>query len=276
VVKVGFHVSIAGGIDKAFDRAIARECNTFQIFTRNPRTWRSRELEKVEIDRFQRKREETKIYPIFAHMPYIQNLSSPVESVYERSVKSLLEEFRRCSLLGIPYVVTHLGSHLGTCEGKAVDRVVEGIKTVLQEDFDVGLLLENTAGSPNQIGSNFDDLNSIFVKVNDQRVGLCFDTCHAFVAGMNIGTEKGLEFILTQMQKIIGFNRLKLVHLNDSKNECGSHNDKHEHIGLGKIGVKGFRRIIKSELGRYPMIMETPVDDREDIDNMRMVRRLAV
>lgn len=276
MVKIGFHVSIAGSIDKAFDRAIALECNTFQIFTRNPRTWKSRELEKSEIDKFQQKMEETKISPIFAHMPYIQNLSSPVESVYERSVKSLQEEFRRCSLLGIPYVVSHLGSHLGTGKEKAVDRVVKGIETVLQEDFNVDLLLENTAGSPNQIGSNFDDLNTIFVKVNDHRVGLCFDTCHAYVAGMNIGTKKGLEFTLTQMQEIIGFNRLKLVHLNDSKNECGSHNDKHEHIGLGKIGVNGFRRIIKSKLGCYPMIMETPVDDREDIDNLRMVRRLAV
>lgn len=274
-MNIGFHVSIAGGIDKAFERALERKCTTFQIFTRNPRTWKSRDLNNSEIDRFNEKREETNLYPVISHMPYIQNLASPDEGVYKRSVESLVEEFRRCSLLNIPYVVTHIGSHLGTGKEKAIERIAHGIKTALQTEFNVEILLENSAGSSNQIGAYFNELNTIIQKVNDPRVGICFDTCHAYVAGMNIRTKKGLEKTLHDMSVYVGFNKLKLVHLNDSKNECGSHNDKHEHIGFGKIGEKGFKRILQSKLGKLPMIMETPVNERKDIDNMRTVRRLA-
>jgi len=155
-LKLGYHVSILGGIDKAVDRAVGLGCDTFQIFTRNPRSWKARDLDEATVEAFRKKRRDARLDPVFGHMPYILNLASPEEGVYRRSVESLAEGVRRCSVLGIPMLVTHIGSHLGT--GGGVPRVVAALRKVLDDGSDVTILLENGSGSKNGVGSRFEEL----------------------------------------------------------------------------------------------------------------------
>jgi len=277
-VKIGFHVSISGAIDRAVDRAMELGCDTFQIFTRNPRSWGFRLLKEDEIEAFREKRRRTGIDPVFAHMPYILNLASPNDEIYQRSVDSLIVELTRCSALEVPFLVTHLGSHLGAGTDLGIARIVDAIKIAYdRSDEPVTVLLENGSGSGNQVGSSFEELRLILEGVEDTgRVAVCFDTCHAFATGYELRTPEGLAETLVAFNDVIGFERLMCVHINDSVGSLGSGVDHHEHIGLGEIGDEGFRLILHSRLADVPMIMETPVDDRRsDADNMRKVRELA-
>ncbi|HEC56423.1 MAG TPA: deoxyribonuclease IV [Candidatus Syntrophoarchaeum butanivorans] len=279
MVKVGFHVSIAGSVDKAVDRAVAGGCDTFQIFSRNPRGWRIKELTPTEIELFIEKVKESRIYPPVDHMPYLPNLASPEEDVYRRSVDALITELERCGMLEIPYLVTHLGSHKGSGLENGYRRVADAINTAFSRvDNDVILLLENTAGTKNSVGGAFEDISAIMDLIDRiDRIGVCFDTCHAFVAGYEIRTREGLDATLKHFDEVIGLSQLKLLHINDTKGDLGSRLDRHEHIGLGMIGEDGFRVILRDpRLRDLPMILETPVDQRRgDLDNIRKVRELA-
>lgn len=278
MVKLGFHVSISGSIDMAVDRALELDCDTFQVFTRNPRSWASRELREGEAEAFRDKRGRSGIDPVFGHMPYILNLASPDEEVYGRSVESLREGLERCSSLGIPMLVTHIGSHLGKGSDLGVARVVEALDSALEgDDSNVVILLENGSGSKNKVGSSFEELSRILVKVNTpDRVAVCLDTCHAFASGYDLRTYEGLEGTLESFDAAIGLDRIRLVHLNDSVGGFGATIDHHEHIGLGELGLDGFRVIMTSSLVRLPMVMETPVDERRtNEENMRVARDLA-
>jgi deoxyribonuclease-4 len=277
MVKFGFHVSISGQIDKAVDRAVELGCETFQIFTRNPRSWSYNPLKDSEIEAFKDKRVKAGIEPVFSHMPYILNLASPNKEIYRRSIDSLAVELARCSLLDIPYVVTHLGSHLGSGAPQGVVHIIDAITTVLdQADGDTMILLENGSGSGNRVGSSFQELQSIIEGVDDhEHVGVCFDTCHAFSSGYELRTLQGLAETIEAFSNSVDFRRLKLMHLNDSVGGLGSGIDHHEHIGLGEIGEEGFKLILNSRLANAPMIMETPIDERRsDNDNMRLVKHL--
>ena len=277
LMKLGFHVSISGAIDRAVDRALELGCDVFQIFTRNPRSWSSRPLREGEVKAFREKRRRAGIDPVFAHMPYIQNLASPSDEVYGRSVNSLAEELNRCSVLGVPFLVTHMGSHLGSGIDAGIDRVACAINLALdRSDGSVAVLLENGSGSGSQVGSELGELLTILDAVDDERVAVCLDTCHAFAAGYELRTPEGLAETLEAFDAAVGFEWLKLVHLNDSLGGLGSGIDRHEHIGLGEIGDEGFRLILHSRLADVPMIMETPVDGRRsDADNMRRARELS-
>lgn len=278
-MRVGFHISIYGSIDRAVDRAFKLGCNTFQIFTRNPRQWKSTKLSLETIEAFALKAKNYDMTPVFAHMPYLPNLASPRDMVYERSVKTLISELERCNQLQIPYLVTHLGSHLGAGMKLGFMRLVNGINQAFKfSGGEVMLLLENTAGTRNSMGSNLEDIQHIVERLSHpERVGVCFDTSHAFAAGYDLRTQETVETTIDKIDKIIGFEKLKLVHLNDSKGEYNSQIDRHEHIGMGKIGEEGFRNILASRLGRLPLIMETPKDDRRgDIGNLDKVEDLAV
>lgn len=260
------------------DRALELGCDTFQIFTRNPRSWSSRPLRPGEAEAFKEKRRRSGIDPVFVHMPYILNLASPHDEVYRRSVGSLALELKRCAALSIPFLVTHLGSHLGAGAGGGVERVVDAINTVIGDlEGPAVILLENGSGSGNQIGSDFEELRLILDGVEDGgRVAVCLDTCHAFAAGYELRTPDGLDETLEAFEGAVGFEKLILVHLNDSLGGLGTGVDHHEHIGMGEIGEEGFRLILRSRLADVPMIMETPVDDRRsNDDNMRLVRELA-
>lgn len=278
MVELGFHVSISGAIDRAVDRALELGCDTFQIFTRNPRSWSFRAFREGEVEAFREKRRRAGIDSVFVHMPYIQNLASPNDEIYERSIDSLAAELARCSALYVPFLVTHLGSHLGAGADRGVARVVDAINTALDRSDDPPVvLLENNSGSGNQVGSCFEELRLILEGVEDtERVAVCFDTCHAFAAGYELRTLEGVTETLMAFDGTVGFEQLMLVHLNDSVGGLGSGVDHHEHIGLGEIGDEGFRLILHSRLADLPIIMETPIDDRRsDADNMRKARALA-
>ncbi len=279
MVKVGAHVSIAGSIDRAVDRAEEIGCDTFQIFSRNPRGWRAKEISEETAEEFKRKLHLSGMDPPVDHMPYLPNLATPKDDVYDKSVAALTGELERCELLGIPYLVTHLGSHLDASKEVGIERTAEAIITALSSvDNEVILLLETTSGSKNSVGGSFEDLADIMRRVDrDDRVGACFDTCHAFVAGYDLRTEEGLEETMEEFDRTVGLERIKVVHLNDSKGPLGSKLDRHEHIGLGEIGEEGFRLILGHPgIRTRPLILETPSDERrDDGGNIAKVRELA-
>jgi deoxyribonuclease-4 len=278
MVRLGVHISIAGGVDKAVDRAKAKECDLFQIFSCNPRGWRSKPLSEDEAERFIVKFKESGLNLAVDHMPYLPNLASPKEDVFAKSVETLATELMRCQMLGIPYLVTHLGSHLGAGWEQGLRRIASALETAFSSaENDVVLLLENTAGTKNSMGGSFQDIATIIDSLGARRLGVCLDTCHLFAAGYELRTAGGLETTLDQFESSIGLQMLKLLHLNDCRGAFGSHLDRHEHIGLGQIGEQGFRNILcHPALKGLPMILETPVDlRRDDSGNLRMARQLA-
>ena len=277
-VKLGLHLSIAGTIDRVVDRAVERGCDTLQMFSRNPRGWRSKKLGFREVESFRKKLKQSGIWPVVIHTSYLLNLASPKEDVYRKSVEALGDELRRAGELGVPYVVTHLGSHLGHGKKEGSKRIIASVNNSFSEvDNKVVLLLENTAGTRNSTGSSFEDIEYIASRIKDrERIGVCLDTAHAFAAGYDLVSRGAVEHTLQRFDETIGLKELKLVHLNDSKQGLGSRLDRHEHIGMGKIGERGFRNILKSPLGRLPLILETPVDERRsDVENLKVVRELA-
>jgi deoxyribonuclease-4 len=278
MVRVGVHVSIAGGIANAVDRAMKRGCDVFQIFSRNPRGWKYKDLKQKDIKSFILNLEKSGIGPAFDHMPYLPNLASSREEIYSQSVATLTAELLRCGQLHIPYLVTHLGSHLGLGREAGLRRIEEAIDAAFSKaDNSVILLLESTAGTKNRMGGSFEDMAAIIDALDSQRLGICLDTCHLFAAGYDLRTKEGLNQTLREFEGTIGLDRLELVHLNDSKGSLGSGLDRHEHIGLGAIGVDGFKAILAYEKIRdVPIILETPIDSRrDDIGNLKVVRELA-
>ncbi len=278
-MRVGFHVSISGSIDQAVDRARVSGYDTFQIFTRNPRGWKYTALEPDEVKNFKTKLRAAKIGPPVDHMPYLPNLSCPEQEVYEKSVATLVAEVERCTQLGIPFIVTHLGSHLGLGREIGLKRICDALNLALEKARgNLQILLENMAGQRNSMGSTFHDIKEILDGVKRKnRTAVCLDACHLYAAGFDLHTEKGVEQTFSKFDEVIGFEQLKVVHLNDSKGGLGSGLDRHEHIGMGYIGEKGFRAILHHKAVReMPMILETPVDDRCDNQgNLALVRKLA-
>ncbi len=279
-MQIGCHVSISGSIDKAVYNAVERECSAFQIFTRNPRGWHAKDLSDSDVTNFKEKLKASKIdrFAICAHMPYLPNLSTPKEDGFEKSVNTLISEVNRCGRLGIPYLVTHLGSHLGTGEEAGIKQLVKGLNKAGQTKNDVMILLENTAGQKNSVGANFEQLSEIFSQLKPvKKFGVCLDTCHAFVSGYDLRTEKSVKDTFAKFDNTVGFENLKILHLNDAKGEIGCNLDRHYHVGLGNIGEKGLAEVIKTaNKKKIPIILETPIDDvRDDFENIRKVKELA-
>jgi len=280
-MQVGMHVSIANGLDSSINNAVAMGCTAFQIFTRNPRGWTSKPLSKKDITNFKKRLVTSKIdrFATAAHMPYLPNFSSPEAVPFMRSLNSLIDEAKRCSKLGIPYLVAHLGSHKGIGEEKGIETVVKAFtKAAKETPSDVTFLLENNVGFKNSVGSDFEQIASIFFRLRPlDRFGICFDSCHAFAAGYDMRTEKAASLTLKKFDEIVGFKHIKLFHLNDSKGELGCNIDRHEHIGLGHIGTGGLGKVIKlANAKKIPIILETPIDDRcDDTGNMKKVKELA-
>jgi deoxyribonuclease IV len=280
-VKVGCHVSIAGSIDQAVDRAGKIGCDTFQIFTGNPRGWKVKPLEEDAVKTFRDKLTASGMSPAVAHMPYLPNLASPKEELYEKSCSALIRELGRCGALGTPYLVTHPGSHLGSGREKGTEKIAGAISSALERDKgNTCILVENTSGSRNSIGGTLEEISDILDGLSGdgkKRTGVCFDTCHAFAAGYDLSTKKGLEDLLDEFESLIGLKKLKVIHLNDSKGEVGGHLDRHEHIGLGDIGEEGMKNILtEKKLSHLPFICETPVNEtRDDKGNLAKVRELS-
>ena len=279
-MRIGCHVSISGSIDKAIDNAVERECSAFQIFTRNPRGWNAKEITEIDLKNFKEKLKNSKIdrMATYAHMPYLPNLSTPNNEAFEKSVKTLVNEVKRCEKIGIPYLVTHLGSHLGTGEKEGIKRLVKALLTVGKIKNNVMVLLENTAGQKNSVGSQFEQLAEIFFQLKpSKKFGICFDTCHAFVSGYDLRTKNDVKKTFEKFEKEIGFEYLKVVHLNDAKGDLGCNLDRHYHIGLGNIGREGLGEVVRiSNKKGIPIILETPIDEiRDDFENIKIAKGLA-
>ena len=261
------------------ERARRMGCQTAQIFSHNPRQWKSDSLEEEDAKIFKGDIVKEKIRPVFVHMPYLPNLASSEESLYSRSVDSLYNDLVRTGMLAIPYLVIHLGSKGSSEEGEALARVSQAINEVfVRVRNKVIILLENTAGQGTAVGYTFSQIKAISNQVEDKnRIGLCLDTAHAFEAGYDLSKTKGLEEVLEDFDRSIGLEKLYLIHLNDSKTPLGSRVDRHWHIGEGYIGLEGFRRIVNHrQLYHLPAIMETPRhDDKDDLKNMSVIRELV-
>lgn len=271
---LGFHVSISGSIDMAIDRAIDLKCNSFQIFTRNPRGWQSIEIKEENIDLFKEKCKKYNIKSPIVHMPYLPNLSSPKNEGYIRSIDILTSELKRCDSLNIPYLVTHLGSHLGNGIKFGLKRVINACSVALSKaDNNTTILLENTAGTKNSTGSTFENLQFVLDNVKSKKIGICFDTAHAFAAGYDLRSKEDVNKTINLLEDIIGINRVKVIHLNDSKYIFNSHSDRHEHIGLGYIGENGFKSFLNHKIIKNrPVILETPIDSkRNNEENLKKV-----
>ncbi len=205
-------------------------------------------------------------------------MATPKEDGFEKSVKTLISEVERCGQLGIPYLVTHLGSHLGTGEEDGIKRLVKGLIKAGQTKNDVMILLENTAGQRNSVGANFEQLAEIYNQLKpSKKFGVCFDTCHAFVSGYDLRTDKAVRETFAKFDEAVGIENLKILHLNDAKGDLGCNLDRHYHIGLGNIGKKGMSAVIKTaNKERIPIILETPIDDtRDDFENIKVAKELA-
>jgi len=279
-VQIGAHVSISGSIANAITNASKRECSAFQVFTSNPRGWHAKDLTDDGITNYKNNLSQSNIdrFATVAHMPYLPNLSSPEISVYEKSIHTMIREVERCDKLGIPYLVTHLGSHKGTGEDKGIQRLVSALTEVAKTNKDVTILLENTAGQKNSVGSDFTQLAEIFFGLKPaSRFGICIDTCHAFAAGYDLRNEKNVKDVFEKFDSEIGLKHIKIIHLNDSKGELGCHLDRHEHIGLGHIGEAGLSQVVKlANKNKIPIILETPIDERRtDFENIRKAKDLA-
>jgi deoxyribonuclease-4 len=279
-MKLGIHVSVAGGLEQAPDRAHELGCNTFQIFISNPRGWRPTILSGQTATLFKEKCLEYNIEDPIAHSIYLINLASPKDDFRELSIQSLISNLINADKLGLSGLVTHIGSHQGDGLEKGIERVVGALKQILNDSTCCAqLLLENTAGAGNLVGKNFEEIGEIIRQVDSDRLGICLDTAHAFEYGYKIQTEEGLETLLAEIDSNVGLSKLKAIHLNDSMTEYGSNRDRHEEFGEGHIGKASLTRVINHpKLKRLPFIMETPKlksgqAGKEFIDEIRNLQK---
>jgi deoxyribonuclease IV len=261
---VGLHVSIAGSLESSFDRASELGANTFQIFTRNPNQWKFKPIPDDVSESFRERRKKSGIRRVVDHMPYLPNLASPEKATKKISRFSLTEEVKRCDSLGIDYLVVHLGSHLGKGIAVGISNVAEACNEALSHSTgEASILLENMAGQSHSVGSRFEELKAILEKVKvDERVGVCLDSCHAFASGFDLRDKAAVDHTMGLFEELVGLDKLKVIHLNDSKGTLGSKLDRHENIGKGKIGRKGIRDFLHYPgVSERPLIMETPYDE---------------
>jgi deoxyribonuclease-4 len=278
-MRLGVHVPLDGKIYNALEHARQLGCNTMQIFSRNPQRWRDDFLDPQDIEEFNRRQEKFKIRPLFIHIPYLINLASPNPKLYGASIEAYIEDILEAEAIHADYIVTHMGSHKETSEEAGLARLIEALNIILDKTsyVDVGILLENTSGSGSWLGYKFAHQRQIIRGLkHKERVGLCFDTAHAYLAGYDIATKEGLEATLQEIDELVGIDLIKLIHLNDAHGALGSHHDRHDHIGKGKIGLEGMGRVINHpKLRNKPFILETPKKtERDDQINLHIVRKL--
>jgi deoxyribonuclease IV len=276
-MRIGVHLSISGGMHHALEKAHALRLGAVQIFLKNSNRWEFRAYTAEEINRF---KEAQRAYPDivpFAHAGYLINLAGTGE-VHKKSIAALTDELIRAEQLGIKYVVIHPGSHGGRGLEDGIRLVADSLDRVFRHKCKTKILLETTAGQGSSIGHRFEHLRAIIENTSfPGRLGVCLDTCHIFAAGYDISSKLHYSTVISDFEKIVGLKKLKLIHINDSKKECGSNVDRHEHIGKGRIGNSGFRLLLHdARLKDIPMILETPKfnDDEWDRMNLTKIRNL--
>ena len=262
--ELGAHVSVEGGVDKAPARAHKIGAVVLQLFTKQPNRWAEPKIDDETATMFRDERSAFEISVAGAHDSYLINLSSPDSRLWRMSQRSFEAELRRCELLGLDFLVTHPGNATDREHDAGLERNAQGVTEALESvEGSTRVLLELTAGSGTSVGGTFEDLQAITEMIPDahrDRVGVCFDTCHAFSAGYNLVDE--YEKVWSSFDQIIGIDRLGLIHVNDSKHPFGSHKDRHETIGEGTLGTEPFRRLMMDErLAHVPKVLETPKGD---------------
>jgi deoxyribonuclease-4 len=277
-MMLGIHCSVGGGLQNSFDEAAALGLDTFQIFTRNQRQWKAKPVSDDEKKAFAEawtKHPEVKI--IFSHCSYLINVASADPELQQKSIQALTEEVKRCDALGLSFCVLHPGAAGTATEEDAMKRIAESLKKVITETqgAKVKILLENTAGQGSHVGYKFEHLKNIMDMVDDsQRMGTCFDTCHAFASGYDISTQHGFDKVMKEFDNVIGLKHICAIHLNDSKGDLGSRLDRHEHIGLGKIGKTAFQLMMHA-FPSVPKVIETDTENNMNEVNIGLLRELS-
>jgi len=278
VPHLGVHVSIAGGLDKAVQRAEQLGCSIFQIFLRNPRSFRLKEYGEEEARVFKECKKKAQIAYVVGHCVYTQNLISSSKKVYRFSIDEFVEDAKEAAKLDIRYLVTHTGSYKGATHEEGMKRLTASLTSILGSiPSSVRVLLENSAGTAHSLGSTIRELGRILNNLKrPQNLGICLDTCHLFAAGYDLRRGEAVETLFSEIKKYVGITRLGLIHLNDSKYDAGAFKDRHEHIGKGKIGLTGIKSILRrKELARAGFILETPKETEDDDSmNLAAVRKL--
>lgn len=278
---LGAHMSIEGGLHKAFERIQTVKGEALQIFSKNQRQWYAPDLKDSEIEEFLKTWKQWGQFSVAVHDSYLINLANPDEKKVNQSVGAFVEEIRRTDQLMIPYLIMHPGSHVGSGIDQGLQQLTANLDRAFKKACDaksVIVLLETTAGQGTGLGASFEELAYVINKsAYSKRLGVCFDTCHAFAAGYDIRTKEGYLETFAAFDKIIGLERLKFFHLNDSKKGLGSRVDRHEHIGKGKIGLETFRLLMSDQrFTNHPMVLETPKekDLKKDIENLGVLHSL--
>ena len=272
-------MSTAGGLPTAFERAEPLGCTAVQIFTSSPRRWKGRDLSEEDVAAFREAWEASSCEECFAHDIYLTRLGTRDETILEMSREAFVRELETCGRLGLSALVFHPLGDADSDEEAVLDRVADSLNLVLDrvEDGGTVVCLETTAGQGSDVGYRFEQLARILEGVERaDRVAVCLDTCHVFAAGYDISTDAGYEETIDALDAAVGLERLRAIHLNDSKRPCGSRVDRHTHIGRGEIGEGAFRRVMTDpRLAGIPKVIETPKVDDMDRENLALLRRLA-
>lgn len=281
VLKLGAHMSIAGGVSHALDRAASVKSNAVQVFTKNNRQWKGPPVDEADVQRWHEEMPQQGILKAISHASYLINLASPKDDLWEKSLAAQRDELQRAHAYGIPGVVLHPGAHTGSGSEAGIGRIAQALNRIHQETpdcTDTLTLLEIMAGQGTTLGSSVTELHQIIAQIDDSaRVGVCLDTCHAFAAGYDLRSDEGYESFVAEVDEQLGLERVKCWHFNDSKGGLGSNLDRHTHIGEGEIGESGFRRILNdSRWDGTPMLLETPKDETLEDDKMNLHRLIAL
>ncbi len=273
---MGFHLSVAGGVHNSASAAEEHRYGAFQIFTSNPRAWEHRAIADDDADQFRKIVKRSGSIP-FAHVPYLCNPSSSSGEILKKSLEMLIGNMRSCAQLGIDCIVVHMGSHLGKGEEHGRKMLIRTVSSAVDKAPGVKVLLENSSGYRNSVGSRFEEIGKVTDEFDSKSVGVCLDTCHAFAAGYDLRTKESIEKVCDEFDDLIGFKRLSLVHLNDARYGLGSGLDRHWHIGQGSIGKAGFTELFRNRhFHSGSFIMETPVNEHGNEDtNMRAATQIV-
>jgi len=275
---VGAHMSIAGGVQNAIFEAARHRCRAVQIFSKSTNQWAARRLTEDDVDAWRAALAWHPMLPL-VHDSYLINLASPDRAILGRSRGSFLEEVGRCERLGIGYLIFHPGAHMGRGEDEGLNRIAESLDWVCEraQGSSVMLLLETTAGQGTSLGHCFEHMARIIERVRmPERLGVCVDTCHILAAGYDFRTPAGYEAVFSAFERVLGLDRIRCFHINDSKKGLGSRVDRHEHIGKGFVGARAFGLLMRDpRFAGVPKILETPKENDMDRKNLAILRRLA-
>ncbi|MEN6356280.1 MAG: deoxyribonuclease IV [Armatimonadota bacterium] len=276
-MRLGVHIRIAGGLVKALDRAQYLGCEAIQLFSGNPNGWARTLLPLDVANKFRARTAGLDIHPVILHTPYLLNLASPDDVIWIKSKGALVDAVEKAPMLEAGYIVTHIGSHKGSGYKVGVKRIANAVRFALEADPNPIIALELGAGAGNSIGSRFEHIADIMEHLPDvtDRVGICIDTAHLWGSGYDISTEGGVSDMFDELDRYVGLERLKVVHLNDTQKDLASHADRHYHIGHGQVGLEGFRAILHHPATRdLPGIIETPDDIEWDKRNLKTLHSL--